>query len=220
MQTFFDRRLYLSVPLAVLGYAVMYGACVPGPDMTESESDVVVTEYNTEFEFGSVKYYAMPDSIVALTGITGDRETPLLSLEQEQDILSLVRNNFSDRGYVRVDTDNTTTPPQFAVVVCVQAVSTWDLYAIRAWRPWEWWRWYWWFYPPTVEVEYSFSSGTIYVQMGEFAVLDAMLIEDKQAYWMGSQNGVLDDSSANVERRYTDGINQIFEQSPYLETDL
>jgi hypothetical protein len=220
MQTLFNRRLYLLAPLAVLLYTAIYGACTPGSDMTVSESDVVVTEYDTEFDFGSVKYYAMPDSVAALMLSPSYQVNPLLSPEQEQDIISLVRSNFSDRGYVRVDTNNTVTPPQFAVVVSAQVVSYWDLYSFRAWRPWGWWGWYWWFYPPTVEVEYSFSSGTIFVQMGEFAVLVPLVIEHKQAYWMGSQNGVLDDSSANVERRFSDGINQMFEQSPYLKTDL
>ena len=56
--------------------------------------------------------------------------------------------------------------------------------------------------------------------MGDFESFDPDAEDPKKAYWMGAQNGVLNDTSANLERRFSNGINQMFEQSPYLETDL
>jgi hypothetical protein len=220
MQTTFIRRLYLLAPLGLLLFAGVYGACTPGNEITASESDVVVTFFDTDFDFGSVKYYAMPDTIIILTADPDNPGDPLISAEDEQQILSLVRDNFADRGYERSDTNDTQNPPQFAVVVSAQAVDNYSVYSYYPYYPWGWWGYYWWYYPPSVGVSYAFTLGTLFIQMGDFEFFDPDENESKTAYWMGAQNGVLNDASANLERRFTDGINQMFEQSPYLKTDL
>jgi hypothetical protein len=220
MMSFLSRRTYLLVPLGLLLVACVYGACTPGSDITASESDVVVTLYDTDFDFGSVKYYAMPDTIVDLTPDGSQSGDGKLTEQDEQDILQLIRDNFANRGYVKVDTNDTQNPPQFAVVVSAQATDYWNLYSYYPWNPWGWWGYYWWYYPPTVGTSYAFTSGTLYVQMGDFEVFDPDADESKTGYWMGVQNGVLNDTSANLKRRVTDGINQMFDQSPYLKTDL
>jgi hypothetical protein len=213
------RRL-LVAPLGLLVIAVLYGACTPGSDITASESDVVVTHYDTKYNFGSVKYYAMPDSIVDLTADPDDPGDPLISPDKEQEILSLIRSNFTDRGYVQVDTNDAVNPPQFAVIVAAQAVDNYSVYSYYPWYPWGWWGYYWWYYPPTVGVSYAYTLGTLFIQMGEFAPYDPDEDEPKTAYWMAAQNGVLNDSSSNLENRFTTGINQMFDQSPYLKTNL
>lgn len=220
MQSSFIRRVYLLVPLALLLYAAVFGACTPGSEITAAESDVVVTLFDNEFNFGSVKYYAMPDTIVTLPADPDNPPDPVVSPEDEQKILELIRDQFADRGYVRVDTNDTQNPPQFSVVVSAQAVDNYSVYSYYPWYPWGWWGYYWWYYPPTVGVSYAFTLGTLFVQMGEFATFDPDDNESKKAYWMGVQNGVLNDTSANLERRFTNGITQMFEQSPYLETSL
>jgi hypothetical protein len=220
MQTLLIKRLYLLVPLGLLLCAALYGACTPGSDITAAESDVVVTHYDTEFDFGTVKYYAMPDSIIELTADPDKPGDPLISPENEQEILTLVRDEFAKRGYQRVDTNDTQNPPEFSVIVSAQAVDNYSLYTYNPWNPWGY---YWWYYPPTVGVSYAFTLGTLFIQMGEFAPFDPDNPDEddpKVAYWMGVQNGVLNDSSANLERRFRDGILQMFEQSPYLKTDL
>jgi hypothetical protein len=220
MQTRDIRRAILAVPIGLLAIAALYGACTPGSEITASESDVVVTLYDKDFNFGSVKYYAMPDSIIDLTGDPDDPGDPLISPANEQKILQLVRDEFADRGYVRVDTNDAQNPPQFAVLVSAQVVDNYSVYSYYPYYPWGWWGYYWWYYPPSVGVSYSFTTGTLFIQMGEFASFDPDADESKAAYWMGAQNGVLNDSSANLERRFTNGIMQMFDQSPYLKTNL
>lgn len=220
MKTKFIRWLYVVVPLALMLFAGIYGACTPGSQITASQSDVIVTLYNNDFNFGSVKYYAMPDSIVLLTGDPDDPGDPLISPEGEQQILSLVESNFADRGYARVDTNDAVNPPQFAVVISAQAVDNYNLYSYYPYYPWGWWGYYWWYYPPSVGVSYSFTSGTLFIQMGPFASFDPDSSSAKSAYWMGIQNGVLNDTSSSLKSRFTNGINQMFEQSPYLKTSL
>jgi len=217
MQTSIIRRLYLLVPIALLLCAALYGACTPGSEITASESDVVATLYKTDFNFGSVKYYAMPDTVIELTANPDRPGDPLLSEENEQKILTQVEGEFLKRGYVRVDTNDTVNPPQFGVVVSVQAV---DNYSIYSYPPGCYWGYYCWYYPPTIGASYAYTLGTLFIQMGEFAHFDPDDSESKTAYWMAAQNGVLNDTSSNLERRFTNGINQMFDQSPYLETDL
>jgi len=220
MRTLFIGRPFLLVPVGLLLCAAMYGACTPGSEITASESDVVVTVYDNDFDFGSVKYYAMPDTIIILTADPDDPGDPLISAENEQRILNLVRDNFAKRGYARVDTNDAQNPPQFGVVVSAAAVDNYNVYSYYPWYPWGGWGYYWWYYPPTVGVSYAFTLGTLFVQMGEFASFDPDASDPKKAYWMAAQNGVLNDTSANLERRFTDGINQMFKQSPYLKTSL
>jgi hypothetical protein len=208
------------VPLALLLSAAIYGACTPGSEITASESDVVVTQYDTKFGFGSVKHYAMPDTIIDLTADPDKPGDPLISEENEQKILTLVRDEFAKRGYVRVDTNDTVNPPEFAVIVSAQAVDNYNMYSYSPWSPYGWWGYYWWYYPPTVGVSYAFTLGTLFIQMGEYAPFDPDAGEPRSAYWMGAQNGVLNDSSSNLEKRYTNGIIQMFDQSPYLKTSL
>jgi hypothetical protein len=220
MQLTFLRRAYWLLPIVLLFCAGFYGACTPGSEITASESDVVLTVYDTDFDFASVKYYAMPDTIIVLTADPDNPGDPLISPDDEQAILDLIRTRFADRGYVRVDTNDAQNPPQFSVLVSAQAVDNYNLYSYYPYYPWGGWGYYWWYYPPGVGVSYAFTLGTLYVQMGEFASFDPDDSESKTAYWMGVHNGVLNDTSANLKRRVTNGINQMFDQSPYLETDL
>ena len=57
------RRVPLGilVPLGIVALAVVYGACTPGSDITAAESDVVLTLYDTDFNFGSVKTFSNRD---------------------------------------------------------------------------------------------------------------------------------------------------------------
>lgn len=220
MQTYIIRRLYLLVPLGLLLCAALYGACTPGSEITAAESDVVVTLYDTDFKFGSVKRYAMPDSIFHITDDPDDADSPLLSRDNDDQIIALVQSNFADRGYVKVDT-NAVPPPDFTVLLTAQAVQTWNLYSYYPGNPWYgWWGYYWWYYPPSVGASYAFTLGTLYIHMGEFEEHKPDEEDTKQAYWLAAMNGVLDDTSSNLKKRLNRSINQAFDQSPFLKTDL
>ena len=214
MHKLITRRMYLLVPVALLLVAVIYGACTPGNEITVAESDVVVTLFDKDYDFGSAKRYAMADSIFHITGDPDEPDSPLLSRDNDEAILNLIRSNFEGRGYTLVDT-NAVPAPDFSVVVTAQAVENWSLHSYYPWNPWYG---YWWYYPPSVGVSYAFTLGTLFIHMGEPGQSDGE--DTKTAYWLAAMNGVMDDSSANLNRRVTDSINQSFVQSPYLKTDL
>jgi hypothetical protein len=213
MHNLISRRMYLLVPVALLLAAVIYGACTPGSEITAAESDVVLTLYDKDYDFGAVKRYAMPDSVIHITGDPDSTDSPLISREYDDEILALVRSNFADRGYVLVDT-NAVPAPDFAVVVTAQATQYWNMYSY--WNPWYPWYWY---PPPTVGVSYAFTIGTLYVQMGD---LDLGVIEEDgpgTAHWSANMNGIISSGTGTTDRLF-DAINQSFVQSPYLKTDL
>jgi hypothetical protein len=209
------RRASLPFVFGILLVVVIYGACTPGSDITAAESDVVVTAYDNQFNFGSVKYYAMPDSMFQITSDPDESKTSDLPYQTQLQIMNLVEQNFTARGYERVDT-NATPAPDFVVILAEQKVTNYNLYSYYPWYPWYG---YWWYYPPTVGVSYAFTLGTLFIQMGEVeANPDPDQASTKTAYWYAAMNGILDDTQANLEARFTDSINQAFTQSPYLKT--
>jgi hypothetical protein len=56
--------------------------------------------------------------------------------------------------------------------------------------------------------------------MGVFEAPDPGDETPEEAHWIGTMNGVLNDTSSGRNSRLTSGINQMFEQSPYLKTSL
>ncbi|MCK5618107.1 MAG: DUF4136 domain-containing protein, partial [Candidatus Krumholzibacteria bacterium] len=206
--------LGLLVPLGLLLLAGVYGACTPGSDITAAESDVVVTLFDNDFNFGSIKTYSMPDSIMMISA--DSLETSDMDHDTQKEIIDLVESNFTSRGYQRIDPAQS---PDFNVVLTEQRVEHWNLYTYNPWNPWYGgWGYYWWYYPPSTGVSYAFTTGTLFIQMGEFEENPGDTGKTKTAYWYASMNGVLDDSQANLRRRFTDSINQAFDQSPYLKT--
>jgi hypothetical protein len=204
-------------PLGVLLAAAVYlGACTPGSEITASESDIVGTLYNNQFDFGAVMTYAMPDSIFHITGDDDEPDSDLISRDNDADILALVESKFEARGYTRVDPG---ANPDFQVLIAVTAVEVWGVYSYYPWNPWyPGYPWYGWYYPPAVGASYQYTLGTLFIQMGEY--FDTIPgDETPAAYWMAAVNGVMDDTSSNRARRLTSGINQAFTQSPYLKSD-
>jgi hypothetical protein len=216
MTSFLSRRAFLLVPLGLLLIAAVYGACTPGSEITVAESDVVLTLFDKDFNFGAVKTYAMPDSIYHFTG---DPDTSGPAGKYDQDMLALIESNFEKRGYTRVADPGTTTP-DFSVVVAAVETETWNVYSYYPWNPWYPWYPYWgWYYPPYYGTSYAFTLGTLIIQMGEFAENPPDDEAQKTAYWYAAANGVLDDTEKNLVRRFTDSINQAFDQSPYLKSE-
>jgi len=215
MHNLITRRMYLLVPVALLLAAVIYGACTPGTEITAAESDVVLTLYDKDYDFAAVKRYAMPDSIFHITGDPDSTDSPLLSRDDDDEILALVQSNFADRGYVLVDT-NAVPAPDFAVVVTAQATQYWNL---QTWYPWNPWNPWWWYPPPTVGVSYAFTLGSVYIQMGTFDLGVGDGESPGTAHWSANMNGIMSSGTGATDRLF-DAINQSFVQSPYLKTDL
>jgi hypothetical protein len=222
MRTTLIQRGRAFIPVAFLllvaALPALYSACTPGNSITAAESDVVVTQYDNEFDFNSVTTYLPPDTIYHVTseGIVDNSEK--LDRSRDAETLARITSKLNDRGFVPVTSADPN--PGYTVITVATAVSNYSAYT---WYPWwgGWWGggccYYPPVYPPTVGYTYNFTTGTLVVQMLNTKDRDP-LSEAIPVPWTAGMNGVLDDANASVNNRLNNAIDQAFEQSPYLTT--
>ncbi|MCB2222457.1 MAG: DUF4136 domain-containing protein [Bacteroidetes bacterium] len=203
---------------------VLFSGCYPGGAEYTSDTDLVYTNYNDQFNFGSVQTYFMSDSIYH---VVDEGKEP--SYKFDNFILSELERNFDALGYTRLDSTNA-NGPEPDVVVVVTVVETTNYYAYSyPWYPGWGWGYYWkdsnyWGYPgygwgyPWYGGTYvtSYSVGTILWDMFDPDNVD----EDNEVVnveWTGALNGLLGTSASTTENRISRGIKQAFDQSPYLQ---
>ncbi|MEJ2719698.1 MAG: DUF4136 domain-containing protein [bacterium] len=209
------------LPLALVVFAISiamnFTSCTPGSGVSVQESDVVATFYDTDFDFGAVKYFILPDTIRHITGDPDEPDSPDLSRDFDHQIIALIAANLEARGYVPVD-ESSAQEPDFFVLVGATAIQNYYLYG-GGYPGYCWPGWCWgggWYYPPYWGVSYAYTTGTLFTVM----VPDTSdIVGDKAlVHWSGAINGVLDDTKQSMKKRLSNSINQMFEQSPYLES--
>ncbi len=210
-------KLNLIFPFAVgLTLILSLTACYPGGDLTVSELDVVATDFDEQFfATSNPNTYFMPDSV----GVLGSDDPDFaLPREDQEFILGLVEQNFSDLGYTRTFTpiDN---PPEVVVLVAYTSTRFTGSGGCIPWFPgWGWGGWWpgwgWgpgWCYPSYV---YSYTTGTLLIDMLPQDQQDGD--EEIELVWNAGMNGLVRSSESASRSAITNAINQAFEQSPYL----
>ena len=190
-------------------------SCYSDYGMSTKDFDVVISARDNNINFQKFSTYAMPDTVVRMTE---DNSKPNTSFDGQ--ILKEVERQMSVYGYTRIAADPNNLPD---VIVLVGVTSS-DNYASGGW--WGWWGWYpgWPAYPgwgpgwgPGYGYVYSYTTGTLLISMIDPADFDPNN-KTMTLLWSGALNGVLESSDANNAGRIIDGINKLFEQSPYLNT--
>lgn len=194
--------------------------CYPG-DYGEndlSDYDLVITNYDKDFNFGTVQTYAMPDSIVKIgsidlgdDNITGPDVVDPVYADQ---ILATVRNQMNARGWTEVD--ETANPD---VILLTSTMTTENVYYYYDPYYWGWYYPYYgygWYYPgyyPSTSYT-SFTSGSFLMQM---SYPDGININDQiPILWTAVVNGVAEGTNAEIVGRVNKAIGTAFDQSPYL----
>ncbi len=192
--------------------ALILGGCYPkGPEYI-SDLDLVVTNFDDEFDFEEQVNYFLIDTVIHIVEDGSD-----IDRTYDRQILDLVEFNMNSRGFERV---NTVQESDIAL-----AVSAWSSTTVNFvydwwgyWGPWypgygPGWGWgypgYGWTYA------YSYTTGTISIEMSypEGANQEEMTIP---VVWHGYVNGLIAGSQGSIADRIDLNINQAFEQSPYL----
>ena len=202
--------------LKVLGWAatliLLISGCYPkGPEYI-SDYGLVVTDYDTEFDFGSRKTYYMPDTIGFETN--ADDLSEEILREFEELILNTVAENMENRNYDRIDT-SAVDPPDLFIGIRALAIENSGV----GWVPAPCWSWYCWYYPNWYPVGYSYSTGTVIIQMGK---PDEILNFDDitaNVAWVAGLDGLLSSNVSNNAQSISNGINQAFTQSPYIQSN-
>ena len=217
---FLKKRIGLAAAAALLvGGAA---ACYPGSISDIGEADLVLTAYDTAFDFGPLETYFLIDSIIRV----GDDEEEVDTTYDAQ-ILAKVAMEMEALGYTAADSTGG-TPPDVVIAVGVNT-STFGW-----WVPGYpcWYCWYpgypgWgpgWGYPgyPGYPWYPGGGYGGTY-QTGSVAIVMAnpqpTAGGDPEVHWGGVINGLLSSSTANTVARVERLIEQAFEQSPYLSTN-
>lgn len=194
-----------KIAIYTLFLAIVLASCKPDGAKYYDETDIVLTNYDDEFKFEGKKTYAMPDSIVAVTGNLEDGEVPEFMREpMNTDIINQIELNLNAMGWERV------TDPEQADLVLFPAA--WKSTTIYYW--YNYWCWYypyycgWGFYPAT-----AYTTGTVVMTM----IIDGEEYAEPHSVWTATLNGLLSGSynASRVKRN----IDQAFTQSPYLNVN-
>jgi hypothetical protein len=229
-----NLSLVLVFPVGIL----LLDGCYPNDSLTTEETDIVLTGYYDSVNFQSLKTYYMPDTVFPIVD-DGDDADPINNQSQ---ILATVASNMASYGWTRVEYAPDVPEPD--VMIAVSAIITTN-YTVGWWYPyypgWGWgWGWGWYkegsaergtdywyggwggYYPPGYGWGYvpyysSYTTGTLLMEMTnpeDYRVINNDTVNP--IYWAGGLNGILGSTTTNTAR-VESGIDQAFEQSPYLK---
>ena len=185
-------------------------SCYPEGAEYYEDLDLVYTKNDNSYDFTGKSSYSMPDRIVIISGDIVDGENPEFVKEPfATQILTLVESNMGSLGWTRV------SDPASADLVLMPA--SWSNTTIYYW--YDYWCWYypwycgWGYYYPGGGYTTSYTTGTFVMTL---VASGGNFIEPTRV-WTGAINGLF--SGAFNISRVTKGVDQAFEQSPYLNTN-
>ena len=205
--------------LALLILPALSGCYPKGAEYVE-ELDLVYTNYDQAFAFSSKQTYAMPDSIIKITGEAfedpdGNGKPQMVSATYSVPILQQIDQNMAANGWQKVS--RTSNPD---VVLLVSAITTTNIYYYYDWWYWGWYYpgwypWWGWYYPYAPVYVDGYRTGSLFVQMVDSKT--APQVDNVTVAWHGIFNGMLEGSTPDIVTRIQRGIDKAFAQSPYLK---
>jgi hypothetical protein len=211
--------------LAVLSFTVagLVTGCYPDKIDYIDEYDLAGTHYDEEVDFSQFSTFHLVDTIIHVT--EDGEDDPNLDREHDEFILELIRENMLDLGYTEVVAPDSLNRPDVALLVEAMTVDWYTYYSY--W--YDYWGWYpgwgWWgpgypIYPgypwyPGGGYYNSYTTGTLIIEMLD---TDIPANDDPpNVVWMGLIDGILTYSGSGAQARLEKQINQVFDQSPYLQ---
>ena len=208
--------------LTIIGGVAVSCNLYPDDDARTSDLDIIATYYDTAFNFPAAQTYAL-DSVRWLTADTSE----IPDEELDPKLVSILENtidlNMQSRNYSKVAIDST---PSLIITVGVLRSD----YLIWSGGWWGWCDPYWcypgwgWGYPgygglypgiPVGGVVGSYSTGTVWVDM-----YDPSNVNDTtnqiSIVWTGVAYGLAGSNSDYL--RVQNGVNTMFNQSPYIKS--
>jgi hypothetical protein len=210
-----SRRVRVALAASVAVLTGTLAACYPGSISDVGEADLVVTVYDTAFDFSSATTYFMPDTIIRV----GEGDESDIDRSYDAQLLAKVASELAAAGYTRLSDTSGSAPDVFVAVGANSSTYSWWVGGC-----------YWCYYPgypgyipgwgggyypgyPWYGYGGSYSTGSLGIVM-----VDAgpTVGEEIPARWGVVINGLLSSSSATTAARALSLIEQAFDQSPYL----
>jgi len=202
--------------------AGLLSGCYPDKIDYVDEYDLAGTMYDEEADFSSFTSFHVIDTIMHVTG--DDEDDPNLGRENDEFILNLIRQNMLDLGYTEMANPDSLNRPDLELLVNAMTSDYYTYYSY--W--YSYWGWYggwgyWypgWGYPgypwyPGGGYYYSYSTGTLAIEMLDNTVEGGFELDRPDVVWVGLVDGIL--TSGSSQGRLEKQINQVFTQSPYLQ---
>lgn len=210
------RRRRLAAAIATVALTVLSAlvSCYPGDQLTTEEADVVVTLFDDQTDFSTLRSYAMPDTIVHLVA---DSSEGSIRRDFDDEILAQVAAEMAAKGFTRESDPNNADAFMLISAATREQVG----YTGYPWGGyWGWylpyppgWGWGWYPWYGGGGTIYTYRSGTVFMQLLDPAQADST--EEKiPTVWIGAINGLVEGNE--IEERISDGIRQAFAQSSYL----
>jgi len=203
--------------LAIFMLPLLAGCYPKGAEYTE-ELDLAYTNYNSSFDFKTKHTYAIPDSVIKITGAAfedpdGNGKPEFVKATYSAPILAALKQNMQAYGWQLVP--KTSNPD---VLLLPSTSTTTNLYYYYDWWYWNWWYGGWWgwyypgYYPPYIT---GYRSGSVFVQMVDRTAMAGS--DNAPVAWSMIVNGLAEGDQTNIATRITNSIGQAFKQSPYLK---
>lgn len=226
-----SRLPALVLAIAVVAMSSVMPSCFPNGPESPEDFDIVVTAFDDDTDFNLLTTYALADSVPIVTDPENPNQPktqPALPDSIQQLILNTIEANMNNYGWTR-EIDPNNNPPDVTLVVGVSENEQYGAYVSYDWYNY-YGGWYigWGGYGPGVgwgvgypwvpsstyfTQTYSYTVGTLLIEMLDLKNPDTQNMVVK-ALWVGALNGLM--SSTNSEQRVTDGIDQAYLQSPFL----
>lgn len=189
---------------SLLALVFLLARCYPDGISYAEETDIVVTNYDPEYNFAAKKTFAMPAVIVKFDEewIPGQAPKNTVDPIYAGPILNQIQEDMVKAGWTRVKAEE--NPDVLIIPSALQST----IVVYDYWGYWGYW------YGPYYPVVSVYQSGSIMVAMLDSKEKNE---DDKPRLgWGFVLNGILEGSSASVVNRFTDSVDQAFKQSPYI----
>ncbi len=215
-----NKLRWAVATLMLLGIGLL-SSCYPNDDLTNSESDIVMTSYSDTVHFDLIHTYFLPDTIIPMRD--KDDTSKVEENPYKTTIINQIVKNMDEYGYQRIENPDSSNLPD--VILIASAVSTTNTSVWYPYYPgWDWWYGYpgygWWggYYPPYYGGGYitSYTTGTLKINMmnpWKYDVVEGDTI--MPVYWDATIHGLLQGSQ--IDNRIKTNIDQAFKLSPYLK---
>jgi len=232
-------RLWSSLAALVVITFFMASCYEYHDDTYLDELDITITYYDTNYNFQNTNTFAIRDSVGIISDYLSDSEIDAFyrSGGGNDQIKELVRANLIALGYTEVADDENF---DLGVNLFIAAVENTEYYYYGWWYgyypyyDWYYGGWYPYYGYPWYPVSYTYQKGTLLMELAdgesirayrewaddksdwEIENADPDEVPDIMFVWQALVSGVAGSEKSYNKERTERGINEAFDQSPYL----